>query len=44
MPDRKNSGTKATIMISVALRIEALISLDASKTTLNDDLRSLSGN
>jgi hypothetical protein len=39
MPDKKNSGINATIIIRVAFRIEALISFDASKTTLKADCR-----
>ena len=43
IPERKNSGIKATIIIRVALKIEALISFDASKTTVNADCLSVFG-
>ena len=33
MPERKNKGTKATMMINVALIMDVLISTDASKIT-----------
>ncbi len=34
IPDKKNSGIKAAMIIKVAFKIEALISIDASKTTV----------
>ena len=34
MPDKKNRGEKATMIIKVAFRMEALISVEPSKTTL----------
>src|SRR5665811_2329375 len=43
IPERKNNGKNATIIINVAFRIDALISFDASNTTVNEDSLSLSG-
>ncbi len=43
IPDRKNKGRNATIIIRVALNIEALISREASKTTVNDVCLSKTG-
>ena len=43
IPERKNNGRNATIIINVALRMEALISFDASNTTVKDDCLSFSG-
>ncbi len=37
IPERKNNGMKATIIISVAFRIDVLISFDASNTTVKAD-------
>ncbi len=39
IPDRKKSGRNATIIIKVALSIDALISFEASKTTVKVDCR-----
>ncbi len=36
IPERKNNGKKATIIINVAFKIDALISFDASKTTVKE--------
>ena len=36
IPDRKNNGTNATIIMMVALMMLVLISTDASKTTINE--------
>ena len=43
IPDKKNKGRKATMIINVAFRIDARISFDASKTTLKDDSLSALG-
>jgi len=43
MPDRKNSGKKATMIIKVAFNMDDLISLDASRTTVKADCRSFFG-
>ena len=43
MPPKKNSGINETIIISVAIMIELLISIDASLTIVNVDWRSLLG-
>ena len=39
IPERKNRGRNATMIIKVALKMEALISLDASYTTVKEDCR-----
>ncbi len=43
IPDRKNSGKNATIIIRVAIKIDALISFEASKTIVNEDSLSSAG-
>lgn len=43
IPDKKNKGTNATMIIRVALMIEVLISIDALKITFNLPSRSSGG-